>query len=89
MNLETKAVRTILPAGMNFSYADGDQSFEWSPDSKWLAIRSGKGRYGSSEVVMYKADGTDKTGTDLTQSGFQDGGQIFAFERQGNSMGYR
>lgn len=79
MNLATKAVRTILPAGMNFSYADGDQYFEWSPDSKWLAIRSSKGRYGSSEVVMYKADGTDKTGTDLTQSGFQDGGQIFAF----------
>ncbi len=79
-NLENKSSRTILPAGMNFSYSDGDQSFEWSLDSKWLAIRSGKGRYGSSEVVMFKVDGTDKTGVDLTQSGFQDGGQIFALD---------
>lgn len=80
MNLEKKLVRTILPAGMNFSYSDGDQSFEWSPDSKWLAIRSSNGRYGSSEIVMFKTDGTDKTGIDITQSGFQDGGQIFAFD---------
>ncbi len=79
-NLENKSSRTILPAGMNFSYSDGDQSFKWSLDSKWLAIRSGKGRYGSSEVVMYKVDGSDKTGVDLTQSGFQDGGQLFALD---------
>ncbi|MEI6266017.1 MAG: S41 family peptidase [Sphingobacteriia bacterium] len=79
-NLENKLSRTILPAGMNFSYSDGDQSFKWSLDSKWLAIRSGKGRYGSSEVVLYKVDGTDKTGVDLTQSGFQDGGQVFALD---------
>jgi tricorn protease len=79
-NLDNKSSRTILPAGMNFSYADGDQYYKWSLDSKWLAIRSGKGRYGSSEVVMYKVDGSDKTGVDLTQSGFQDGGQLFALE---------
>jgi Tol biopolymer transport system component/C-terminal processing protease CtpA/Prc len=79
-NLDNKSTRTILPAGMNFSYSDGDQSYKWSLDSKWLAIRSGKGRYGSSEVMIYKADGSDKTGVDLTQSGFQDGGQLFALE---------
>ncbi len=80
MNLATKAVRTILPMGNNFSYADGDQYFEWSPDSKYISITSSKGRYGSREIVIYKADGSDKTGTDITRSGFGDGGQIYAFD---------
>ena len=76
-NLEKKASRTIIPAGQNFSYADGDQSYNWSPDSKWIAARSSKGNYGSSEIVLYKTDGTD-AGTDVTQSGFGDAGQQWA-----------
>ena len=64
-NLDKKTSRTIIPAGQNFSYADGDQSFSWSPDSKWIAARSSKGNYGSSEIVLYKTDGTD-VGTDVT-----------------------
>lgn len=79
-NIATKQSRTILPMGNNFSYADGDQYFEWSPDNKYISITSSKGRYGSREIVMYKADGSDKTGTDITRSGFQDGGQIFGFD---------
>src|SRR5690606_13051179 len=31
-NIESKKTRTILPLGVNFSYADGDQYFDWSPD---------------------------------------------------------
>ncbi len=76
-NLEKKSFRTIIPAGQNFSYADGDQSFSWSPDSKWIAARSSRGNYGSSEIVLYKTDGTD-VGTDVTASGFGDGGQLWA-----------
>ncbi len=82
-NLATKQSRTIIPAGVNFSYRDGDQGYEWSPDSKWLAVRSGKGAYSRSEIVLYKADGTDKNGTDLTQSGFNDGGQQFLLDGKG------
>jgi tricorn protease len=76
-NLQNKTSRTIIPAGQNFSYADGDQSFSWSPDSKWIAARSSKGRYGAAEVVIFNTSGNDK-GIDLTQSGFSDGGQSWA-----------
>lgn len=76
-NIDKKSSRTIIPAGQNFSYADGDQSFVWSPDSKWIAARSAKGNFSSSEIVLYKTDGTD-VGTDVTSSGFSDYGQQWA-----------
>ena len=72
-NIEKKTSRVIIPSGENFSYRDGDQEYIWSPDGKWIAARSNKGRYGASEVVVYKADGTDNKGLDLTQSGFGEG----------------
>lgn len=78
-NIQTKAIRTILPAGQNFSYSDGDQFYTWSPDSKWLVCRSSEGRYGASELLLFKADGTDKEGFDLTHSGFGDGNAQWAF----------
>jgi Tol biopolymer transport system component/C-terminal processing protease CtpA/Prc len=73
-NIDKKTTRTVIPAGQNFSYADGDQSFSWSPDSKWIAAQSSKGNFGASEIVLYKTDGTD-VGTDVTASGFGDVGQ--------------
>ena len=72
-NIEKKTSRVIIPVGQNFSYRDGDQEYVWSPDGKWIAARSSKGRYGTSEVMVYKADGTDNKGLDLTQSGFGEG----------------
>jgi len=78
-NIQNKTSRSIIPAGQNFSYADGDQFYTWSPDSKWLVARSSKGRYGASELLLLKADGTDKEGTDLTHSGFGDGNAEWAF----------
>lgn len=79
-NLEKKTSVTIIGAGKNFSYRDGDQEYAWSPDSKWIVARSGKGRYGASEGVLYKADGTTPEGYDLTKSGFQDGGFQWALD---------
>lgn len=90
-NLDKKASRTIIPAGQNFSYADGDQSYSWSPDSKWIAAKSSKGNYGTSEILLYKTDGND-AGTDVTQSGFGGAGQqwgmngkalLFANDKEG------
>ncbi|TAF53195.1 MAG: peptidase S41 [Sphingobacteriia bacterium] len=80
MDLASKKITTVLPIGQNFSYSDGDQSFEWSNDSKWLAIRSAQGRYGSSEVVLFKADGSLPQGVDITKSGFNEGSPFFGFE---------
>ncbi len=45
-NIAAKKSRTIVPKGINFSYADGDQSFKWSPDSKWIAFNSAEGTLG-------------------------------------------
>lgn len=34
INLKSKKSRTVLPAKYNYSYADGDQWYQWSPDGK-------------------------------------------------------
>jgi tricorn protease len=78
-NLEKKTARTIIPAGQNFSYTDGDQSFSWGPDSKWIAARSSMGRYGAQEIVLFKSDGSDAKGVNITRSGFSDNAQQWAF----------
>ncbi len=35
-NIESKKVREALPYTKNYSYSDGDQWFDWSPDSKYI-----------------------------------------------------
>ena len=77
-NLASKKSRTIVPKGVNFSYADGDQYYKWSPDGKWIAFNSAEGRWGSSEVALMRADGSGER-MNLTQSGFSDGGARWAF----------
>jgi tricorn protease len=77
-NLATKKSRTLLPKGINFSYSDGDQDYKWSPDGKWIALRSAEGRWPASEVALIKADGTGER-MDLTKSGFFDGAPKWAF----------
>ncbi|MEO7120216.1 MAG: S41 family peptidase [Ginsengibacter sp.] len=76
-NLDKKTSRTVIPKGQNFSYADGDQSYTWSPDSKWIAARSSEGYYGASEIVLFNVNANDK-GTDVTESGFSNAGMEWA-----------
>ena len=77
-NIASKKSRIILPKGINFSYADGDQYYRWSPDGKWLAFDSEEGRWGASEVALMKADGSGER-KNLTESGFNDGRAKWAF----------
>lgn len=77
-NLATKKSRTIVPKGVNFSYADGDQYYTWSPDGKWIAFNSAEGRWPSSEVALMKADGSGER-INITNSGFFDGQPKWAF----------
>jgi tricorn protease len=77
-NIASKKSRTIVPKGVNFSYADGDQYYRWSPDGKWIAFNSAEGRWGSAEVALMKADGSGER-INVTESGFQDGGAKWAF----------
>ena len=59
-NLSSKTTRTVLPAGHNYSYSDGDWTFTWSPDSKWIITDDQKGSFSSVNSNLLKADGTGK-----------------------------
>jgi C-terminal processing protease CtpA/Prc len=66
-------VRTVLPETINYSYTDGDQAFEWSPDGKWFAFHyPEKGRW-MDEIGLVPATGGAQGGwRNLTQSGYED-----------------
>jgi tricorn protease len=72
INLASKQVRTIMPADKNYSYADGDQYYTWSPDGKWFLVQFGyPERVMSPEVGLVAVDG--KSGIhNLTLSGYND-----------------
>jgi len=69
VNLASKESRLILPAEYNYSYADGDQSYRWSPDGKWFLVSFGYVRLFTSEVGLVSSDGKGKV-FNLTKSGF-------------------
>jgi Tol biopolymer transport system component/C-terminal processing protease CtpA/Prc len=74
INLASKQSRTILKGDNNYSYADGDQYYQWSPDSKWFLVQFGpKERIFGPEVGLIAADGKSDI-HNLTQSGYDDFG---------------
>jgi tricorn protease len=71
-NVASKQVRTVLAADKNYSYADGDQYYQWSPDSKWFLVQYGlPDRIQTPEVGLVAADGKSEV-HNLTQSGYDD-----------------
>jgi tricorn protease len=74
INLASKATRTIMPANVNYSYADGDQYYQWSPDGKWFLVNYAfPDRIFSPEVGLVSSDGKGEI-TNLTLSGYDDYG---------------
>ncbi|HET9131381.1 MAG TPA: peptidase S41, partial [Terriglobia bacterium] len=70
INLKTKETRTITPAKNNYSYADGDQYYTWSPDGKWFLVQFGyPERIFTPEVGLVSSDGKGEI-HDLTMSGY-------------------
>ncbi len=70
INLATKQTRTILTADKNYSYADGDQYYTWSPDGKWFLVQFGLAdRIFTPQVGLISSDGKGEL-HDLTQSGY-------------------
>ncbi|MCC6348209.1 MAG: PD40 domain-containing protein [Candidatus Eisenbacteria bacterium] len=86
LNLKTRAIRTILPGDMNYSYIDGDQWFEWSPDGKWFAVNFLSPTRWSSEVGLIPSSGTGKL-VNVTHSGYEDEQPRFA--RKGEVLFWR
>ena len=53
LNLKSKAVRTVMDGNYEYSYSDGDQWYQWSPDSKWiLSDYIGVGGWNNKDVVL-------------------------------------
>ncbi|MEM1122445.1 MAG: peptidase S41, partial [Bacteroidota bacterium] len=71
INLKTKQIRTILDGSNTFSYADGDQSYDWSPDGKWFLVDFLPQEYWVSEAGLISSDGQGKV-QNLSKSGFYD-----------------
>ena len=91
-NLDSKTSRTILASGTNYSYSDGDQWFDWSPDSKWLVFNYLQPNHWMDEVAIAPADGKGPV-RNITQNGYDDymprwmaGGKMIVFQSWRDGM---
>lgn len=83
MNIKSGKEKILLSKDINYSYTDGDQSYEWSPDSKYILCNyQANGGWNNEDVALIDIE----TGeiTDLTQSGYSDGG--FKWALKGKAM---
>jgi len=71
LNLKTGKSRTILPGDLNYSYSDGDQWYEWSPNGRWFAVQFLSHTRWSSEVGLIPASGEGRL-VNVTNSGYED-----------------
>ena len=92
VNLASKQSRTILSADKNYSYADGDQYYQWSPDGKWFLVTFGNVRLFTPQVGLVASDGKSEV-INVTKSGYNcfsprwmmDGKMmIYGFDRNGD-----
>ena len=74
INLATKQVRTVMDGKFEYSYSDGDQWYQWSPDSRWILTNYiGIGGWNNKDVALVNASGNGEI-HNLTQSGYNDTG---------------
>lgn len=85
LNLATGATRTVLPAERNYSYADGDQWYEWSPDGKWFAVNFLSHERWSNEVGLVPAAGGEVI--NVSHSGYED--EVPRFGMKGEVLFWR
>jgi C-terminal processing protease CtpA/Prc len=72
LNLANGQSRTVMPAEMSYSYIDGDQWYDWSPDGQWFLVQYfPPNRWGDEEVGLVPASGEGEL-VNLTKSGFWD-----------------
>lgn len=70
MDIESSKVSTLITADKMIHMRDGDQSFSWSPDSKWLLFQYDK-LLNNSDVALVSADGS-KPMQVVVESGYYD-----------------
>ena len=70
ITLATGAVRTVVPGTASYSYADGDQWYEWSPDGRSFLVEFLSPTRWSSEAGVVPAAGGEIF--NLSRSGYED-----------------
>lgn len=71
INLATKQIRSITDGSTAYSYADGDQWYQWSPDGKWFVIQYNDNHLFRDDIAIISASGKEKLKT-LAPSGYND-----------------
>ena len=83
MDLKSGEEKIVLDRMVNYSYSDGDQSFEWSPDSRYILCNyQADGGWNNEDVAVIDVESGEIT--DLTESGYSDGG--FRWALKGKAM---
>lgn len=73
LDLKTKESKVILDEKYNYSYTDGDQSYQWSPDGKWIiASYDDKQSWPASDIALINVESGEIR--NLTESGYGEGG---------------
>ncbi len=85
LNLATKQTRVVMAGDRNYSYSDGDQWYQWSPDSKWFVVSFLHPRQWIGQVGLVSAEG-GKDIIDLTKSGY--GGYMPRWAMDGKAIVY-
>ncbi len=71
VTLATGATRVVLPGDRNYSYIDGDQWYQWSPDGRSFVVTYLSPKRWSAEVGLVDAQGAGPL-TNLSRSGYED-----------------
>lgn len=79
LNIASKQTRIVVPGDKNYSYSDGDQWYQWSPDSKWFVVNFLNENQWIGQVGLVKATGTEPI-INLTRSGYGGYGPQWAME---------
>ena len=72
VDVKTHKTRKLMDGKYMYSYSDGDQDFQWSPDSRWLLTNYiGYGGWNNKDVALVNASGNGEI-HNLTQSGYNE-----------------
>ncbi len=83
IKLANKQTRLILDGKYNYSYSDGDQWYQWSPDGKWFLVSFHPNHWVIGEVGLISSNGTGEV-VNLTNSGYSD--ELPKWTMEGNAM---
>ncbi|MEO1524225.1 MAG: S41 family peptidase [Planctomycetota bacterium] len=77
LHRKTGDTNVALGKEHNYSYSDGDITFDWSPDSEWLiADYAPRGRLFIPNIGIFPADGSAQP-IDISRSGYTDGAPVW------------